>query len=327
MSSPISNWLIQAGFFLSGQARPSAVFQPDCVMGDTLSYAPPVAFFQPYLQAPQVILTANDLDISITPPHSAAAVGMARQVTNTGFTPFARNSDCVFGQAGINWLAVGLLPPQRQPLPVDLRLGARQPQHFQPDCVTGDTLTDLVTFSSALTPPGGLAAVQVFLTATDLNVVPFVTGTGSSVYHVAATVGVVQNLTLAGFTLHARNSDCAEGSTNHYYVAVALDTVVPNSPFIVDAGKLGPLNFTADCTPGDTQSQAVFFSSPFSAPPIVLVTANDDHIPASTHNAAVVCTARQVTPYGFTLVGRNSDCVGGLASFHWVAFGCGQGCG
>lgn len=49
------------------------------------------------------------------------------------------------------------------------------------------------------------------------------------------------------------------------------------------------------------------------------MTAND--LKVQGHNAAVVGIAQDVTPNGFTLSARNSDCASGQAGFYWVAIG------
>jgi hypothetical protein len=74
-----------------------------------------VAFQDPFLTPPTVLVTANGLmeDGTPVPDHgggvarAVAAVGVAHNVTTHGFTLLARNSDCGDGFAGFSWAAFG----------------------------------------------------------------------------------------------------------------------------------------------------------------------------------------------------------------------------
>jgi hypothetical protein len=137
------------------------------------------------------------------------------------------------------------------------------------------------------------------------------------------------------FLLSARNSDCAFGVCNFNWVALsqpsALTGIGDSANVWVDTGVVSAKFFSQDCLAGDTQSWAVDFSAPFLTSPIVLLTANDIGLitqpSPGDHNCAAVGIARDITPYGFTLTARNSDCSSGKAGFYWVAIGCMRGCG
>jgi hypothetical protein len=148
--------------------------------------------------------------------------------------------------------------------------------------------------------------------------------------HNAAAVGIVENPTAQRFTLHARNSDCAVGDCAFYYLAIATLLDQPNGDggnLQVGTGEVQAMSLNAACVPGDAQTSQVDFHQPFLTPPTVLLTANDLGVAQDGHNAAAVGIAQNVTPYGFTLLARNSDCMGGQAGFYWVAIGCSLGCG
>ena len=297
-------------------------FSEDCKPGDWESF--PITFTPAFSGHPtrecrvRVIVTPNNQKIP-RGEHNAAVVGIAQNVTNTGFTLAARNSDCARGGAGFNWMAI-CERSGRTESPIDLRMGVVQPQHFKPDCKVGDWRSWGVDFTDMGRTP------KIFLTPTNLNVTPFHTDDGLA-YHNAAVVGVVQDPAQDGFTLRGRNSDCAEGDSSFYYVALSDDQAV-RSDIFVDCGELGVAKgFQPDCKSGDWDGWLVQFTEPFMAPPVVLVTANDRPLKDGQHNAAVVGIARNVTTDGFTLSARNSDCSTGFAGFYWVAFGCGKGCG
>ncbi len=315
MSVPINEAIFQMG------TVEQRFFSKDCDTGDTelfnITYPTPFAT----MEGVRVIVTANNLNVP-RGAHNGAVVGIAQgvRVTPGGFVVRARNSDCAEAGAfaGLNWMAV-LETPGTQHKPVNLRMGVLQPQSFSPDCESGDTRDFGVNFSTSIDDQP-----VVLVTASNLHVQG----------HNAAAVGTVLDPTATGFTLKARNSDCASGGCAFYYVALSHKTP-GRADLMLDTGEVYEQVFYKDCTEGDTRSWDVYFNQPFLAPPVVLVTANGRD--ANTHNAAAIGMARNVTPYGFTLVGRNSDCFGegGLlgprtaipAGFYWVAIGCAKGCG
>jgi hypothetical protein len=328
MSIPINEAIFQAGTF--GQRN----FSKDCQTGDTETFQTTgfqrVVFPErfPDQSSVRVIVTANNLGVS-TGTHNAALVGAVQDVTAEGFVLKARNSDCAdeVSLAGMNWIAVAETPGVRQK-PTDIRMGTLQPRSFSPDCQPGDTTDWGVTFSAPLEGQRVVVA-----TANNLNVQG----------HNAAAVGIVLGPdgnppATTGFALKARNSDCAAGGCGFYYAAISPG-IPGTGSLIVDTGEVVPQNFFNDCSAGDTRALEVYFSQPFLTPPTILVTANDGHLGQNLqHQAFPVGMARDVTPYGFTLVGRNSDCFTGdggvfgpkiaaAAGFYWVAIGCALGCG
>jgi hypothetical protein len=329
MSVPINEALFQVGTFEQRN------FSKDCEIGDTETFettgSQRVVFPEqfPAQASVRVIATANNLGAPAG-THNAALVGAVQDVTVEGFVLKARNSDCAdeVSLAGMNWMAVAETPGVQQK-PTDIRMGMLQPRSFSPDCVPGDTTDWGITFSAPLDGPR-----VVVVTASDLNVQG----------HNAAAVGIVLGSdgnppAPTGFALKARNSDCAPGGCGFYYAAISPG-IPGNGSLIVDTGEVSSQNFFNDCSDGDTRAQEVYFSRPFLTPPMILVTANDGHLGRGLqHQAFPVGMARSVTPYGFTLVGRNSDCftgdggiiargkVPGQAGFFWVAIGCALGCG
>lgn len=282
-------------------------FNKDCQARDWKSWE--ITFAAPFpTDDVRVIVTANDYQIDAG-LQNIAAVGIAQNVTQSGFTLAARNSDCAHGSAGFNWMAVLETPGQRQDGAPDLRLGIVQPRFFQPDCVPGDWQV----WESKFHQPFADSPV-ILLTGSNLHVQG----------HNPAVVGVVQNPIAAGFSLAARSSDCQEGNSSLYYVALSQETAGQKDLWI-DSGQVFPLPFDPDCTHGDWHSWEVYFHQSFLTPPVVLVTPNNRGVEG--HNSAVVGIAQNVTSYGFTLAARNSDCAGGQAGFYWVAIGCAKGCG
>ena len=293
----------------------AADYSEDCKQGDweTYSIRFPEAFPGDDVR---VIVTANDQDVR-RGSRNVAVVGIAQDVTRRGFVLASRNSSCGRGSAGFNWMAVLETDRRRSPV-VNLRMGVLQPKHFGRDCRSGDWKVWGVTFCN---PPFGQESV--LLTASDLNVTPWDDGNRLR-YHNAAVVGIVRDPTSSGFTLAARNSDCAEGMCAFYYVALSQSG--GRSYLWVDTGEVTEQFFGSDCKKDeDWKEWDVEFSEPFLIPPVVLVTANNKDVRG--HNAAVVGIASKVTPNGFSIMARNSDCGTGQAGFYWVAIGCQRGCG
>lgn len=284
-------------------------FSEHCVPGDWETC--PIIFPKPFDEkTPRVIVTANNENVD-KGAHNAAVVGIAQKVTPTGFVLAARNSDCARGFAGFNWTAVLETPGEQKEKPVNLRMGVLQPKKFQSDCTAGDWNSWGVNFSTKL------EKCVALLTASNLNVKPWHQD-DTLWYHNPAVVGIVQDLTPTGFTLAARNSDCAEGYCTFYYVALSQINA-GKADLWVDTGEEIAQHFGPDCKSGDWKGWTISFSEPFLTPPVVLVTAND--LKVQGHNAAVVGIAQDVTPNGFTLSARNSDCASGQAGFYWVAIG------
>lgn len=305
-------------------------FSEDCVPGDwedfgTIKFPTPFPTPFPAGKGVRVIVTANDLEVP-RGVHNAAVVGIVRHTDELGqpippeqgFRLWGRNSDCARGLAGFNWMAVLETPGKTQKRPIDLRMAVLQPQHFQPDCKPGDWKSWGVNFSTDFSDEP-----ITLLTASNLNVIPWHRD-DTLWYHNAAVVGIVQDSAATGFTLSARNSDCAEGDCAFYYVALSQQ-MAGKEDLWVDSGEVTAQTFAPDCKSGDWGDWTITFSQPFLSAPVVLVTAND--LRAKGGNPAVVGIARNVTPYGFLLSARNSDCAPGQAGFYWVAIGCARGCG
>lgn len=162
--------------------------------------------------------------------------------------------------------------------------------------------------------------------------------------HNAAVVGIVRSVTSQGFTLSARNSEDVESSANFNWMAVLED---PGSEeeykTLVDLrrGVRQRKRFPPKPWSGQTHERRweVKFSPLFlDEPPTVLLTANnlnvapfyqwvweDEEGPLKYHNAAVVGSAQDVTPEGFTLTARSTDCGTGHCGFYYVALSQGTG--
>jgi hypothetical protein len=307
--------------FLAGSTPTAKAFAKSCVAGDTQSW--PINFKIELPGNVRIIVTANDRNVG-DGLHNAAAVGIAQKVSAGGFLLTARNSDCAGGAASFDWIAFSDVPlkgPQRE-IPF-VRARELQGQHFKPSCTPGDTQLQKVTFWSPLPDPDEF----VFLTARAPWPAPSNLNPGT---HNSAGVGIVQVPDAVGFNLSARSSDCAEGDCAFDCFAITTLVKQPGGDagnLQVDAGEVNAIHFSASCAPGDTQTMPVDFHQPFLTPPIVLLTANDLGLSQGSHNAAAVGVAADVTPYGFTLLARNSDCAAGEAGFYWVAIGCNLGCG
>jgi hypothetical protein len=231
-----------------------------------------------------------------------------------------------------------------QPLRQDGLTAEVTDEYFGPDCKGADTLVQTVKFWS---PLGTIANPPVVvLTATNAHVKPFIPfGARALDYHNAAAVGIVQTDLPSlfppthGFTLLARSSDCGFGGCAFYYLAHSPDPNEGDTNLFVDTGEVSAndwpvggrgLDFGPNCDRfgADTKRLSVDFTRPFLTPPVVLLTANDRGIADPTvANVALVGMAQDVTPWGFTLQARNSDCSVGQAGFFWVAVGCALGCG
>jgi hypothetical protein len=80
-------------------------FQPSGVAGDWRTWD--IRFTDRFAAAPVVLVTADKAEA--TPPQAnPAVVGIAQAVTPHGFRLAARNSDFGAGEAGFNWVAIGL---------------------------------------------------------------------------------------------------------------------------------------------------------------------------------------------------------------------------
>jgi len=99
----------------------------------------------------------------------------------------------------------------------------------------------------------------------------------------------------------------------------------PSPDLVIDSGVSCVSKYALTGTPGDTFRQEIYFGGPFLTPPLVFVWPMTGRVRCRTpRNVGVVGMAQNITPYGFTLVGRNSDCKadGGSTGFYWVGIGC-----
>jgi hypothetical protein len=329
MLTPFQQTMIEFG------STETAYFNSACHPGDWHEWQ--ISFTPPFPREPRVIITARDQN-----PDSDAikcpVVAVARNVETTGFTLAARNADVNAGEAALYWLAL-LETDDLQPRSEMLRMGTMDPRHF----MAGERKSWSVKFSQPNLP----VIPAVFLTASNLFVglgsihtveswyIPFEGevsyGNFTPVGPNAAVVGSVRQQTGWSFQLAGFNTDCGWGYCNFQYLALArlIGGTNPEgvSDAFVDSGVVGPQGFSPSCQKGDWKSWYVWFDQAFLTPPTVLVTANNHHVVPPTDNPAVVGMARYVTPNGFRLFGRNSDCAAGMTGFDWVAVGCRRGCG
>jgi len=90
---------------------------------------------------------------------------------------------------------------------------------------------------------------------------------------------------------------------------------------IFQIGSVPARNFSEDCHEGDWEEFVITFPTPFpkEVNVRVIVTANNLEVERGAQNAAVVGIVRDLTPGGFVLLGRSSDCARGDAGFNWMA--------
>jgi len=300
---------------IQSDSSPEKIFEEDCQQGDWQKHI--VQFVQPFPVSSQeirVIITANDLRIgNYGGAPNPAAVGIAYEVTQTGFTLAARNSECRRGITAFYWMAVAETPGVQDEGPIDLRMGILQRKYFQPNCQPDDSQSwKDVRYSTPLDH-----STVVLLTASNLNI---------PILQDVPAVGIVQNSSGNAFTLTACNSDISGGFCAFYYVSLSRETEGRHDLW-VDTGKVEEKRFSRHGSAGDWQFWDIAFRESFLVPPYVLVTAYNPRRYEEDHNSAPVGIARDVTTSGFTLAARNSACGGGYAGFYWVAIGCAKGCG
>jgi hypothetical protein len=268
--------------------------------------------------------------------HHAGVVGAVAKVTLAGFTLVSFSPDCAPGFAGFNYVALAETPSPLKISP-EIRFAVLQPltQHpdfplFSSNCVPGDTRFWSVAFNRPFGSTTGPPPV-VALSLTNLNVHPFDLDQAGLQPECVPATGMVENPSAAGFAVRARNFDSIGGLATYFYVAIAAPAGfgAGSSMMMVDSGQTAELHFNPGGQHGDWQEITVNFAQPFIAAPVVLVTALN--VPKSILPRPVLPQARHVTPFGFTLTGRNAlgDPISGVGgtSFAWAAFGCGPGCG
>ena len=304
-------------------------FNSTCYPGDWQDWQ--IQFSPSFPRKPRVIITAHDQDTDPQLP-LCPVVGVARNVTETGFTLAARNPQPDGGQATLYWLALLETPGVPQFRNELLRMGTMDPRLL--------SASQWVSWTVRFSEPKLGAIPAIFLTASNLFAESgsFRSGVAFQEYkaityinHNAAAAGVVREPKEWAFELAAYNTDCAEGYSNFQYLALAKAFVAGVPPegqtnVWVNTGWVPPKSFAPTCEKGDWNSWYVWFDQAFLTPPTVLVTANNLNV-ANAGNPAVVGIAQYVTPNGFRLAARNSDCGSGLTGFYWVAIGCVKGCG
>jgi hypothetical protein len=213
-----------------------------------------------------VIVTASDYAV---PARAAnpAVVALARRVTPGGFELAARNSDTGEGATGFNWIAVLEEPTAAVPS-ISIRFGILAHRPFTRGGTPGDWNSWMVRFSRPMndTPIGFATAHSVFVTGGPAPLVP-----------------VAKQADAAGFLLEGRNSDSVAKYGGFYYASVTASPDELSGDVSLDSGEVEALDFWKSGTPGDWREWEIYFQRPFLTPPVVLVTANDLHVPSSAY--------------------------------------------
>jgi hypothetical protein len=275
-----------------------------------------------------------------------AAVVVIERVDGAGFTFRARNADPEHPNtvASLDWLAVLDAPdPSGMNDTVDGRLSILQPRAF--GGFRDREYWPRIWFSHPM-DPGRQGNAAVILTATDLHCrhppSPATVGRVDELYASAELLknGIIDGTNVFGFAVHGFDVDTAGGECAFYAAAF---TPTPDPDPTDDGATIQRLwfdqgtemsidSYSRDAvlsgTPypiarggesGDWQTHDVYFDRPFLTPPLVLATARG--------RTPLVCVARKVTPFGFTLSARNTDTVSGHALFNWVAIGTASAAG
>lgn len=287
----------------------------------------------------QISVVATALEMRVAP------VAVVKNVTDTGFTLWARNAMNKRGEARFAWLAVLGVPDSAQTrIPVDARLGVLQTKVLAP----GPKVTEWpgVWFSDPL-----VGVNRVVLLTAHNNTGPSNWGTQ---WHNAAAVASVYPMYGApsailpddGFTAGAITVD-TDGRAGYYYAAFVearrQEEAVADELYIDHGSEKGvedsfrynqvtwpsPPNrdLKAGGNPGDWLHLDVYFDRPFLTPPVVLITARDNDGDVKQHFNPLVPIAQNVSTHGFTAALRNTDTIDAMAEFYWVAIGCQAGCG
>jgi hypothetical protein len=330
-----------------GNVPISRVLRPSGTLGDWIQHV--AVSFGPPIPAPTGGVPAKDvaqrISVILTPHSAVPVVPVVESVSTTGFVFSLRNADPTqdAGSITVDWLAV-LGVPDVAPSPIDARLSVLQHQHFS-GFLDNQPQWPRIWFSTRMVTT---VAPVVLLTANNLNVPsnenPAVIGTSGVLANSADLVakGVIVPGFAFGMSVRATDVDTVGGNTGFYAAAFTLNSSAPArsvpsasaAALVLDngteentdnlalyaSGLLGPrFPVSPGGVSGDWVSADIYFSSPFSTPPLVLATARGQ--------APVVPIARNVTTHGFTMALRNTDTVAGKAAFFWVAIGCAAGCG
>jgi hypothetical protein len=339
---PFSQTVFQFG--IVDQSRFSQPFAPGAPGADAEIMFPIQFPASVALNSIRVIVTPSDAGVGPDKTqHHAGVVGGAFNVQRDRFTITSYSPDCAAGFAGFNYVALAETPGvSNDPLP-DIRIGVLQPLEQHPDvirfasnCTPGDTRFWAQQlrkpFNDTVTP-------TVVLTVSDLNVHPFDFRQIDVEPECVPITGMVEVPQFNRFGVRARNFDSVGGLATFFYVALAnplpgVGGGAGTANMFVDSGHTGRLEFEPGGQHGDWNETPVGFTQPFIAPPVVLVTAHSE-ISGVGKTRPILAQARHVTPFGFTLSARNPNGDtslgggggGGAATFDWIAFGCGPGCG
>jgi hypothetical protein len=266
---------------------------------------------------PSVIVTPSDQGLSgFTASQMVPAVGIAFDVTTTGFTLSARNPSNRDGFAGFNWMAALETPGTKQKS-VDLRMGVTQPKYFQ---TPSAPITSIGSHSGHrdwyIQYPSFHHKETAFVTATNLY------GTGN---RNAAVVGMAIDPHYSGLWIIGENTDISNGDCAFYFVSLAEGEEPVGKDIWVETGGTISMELGPSDQNSSWRTEEVTFRDPFMTPPVVLVTTSSPGW-AKYRSVSALGIARYVTTHGFTLAAHNTDQTRGLAWFSWIAIGCDRFC-
>jgi hypothetical protein len=141
---------------------------------------------------------------------------------------------------------------------------------------------------------------------------------------------MVRGTTHEQFDLTARNFDVYLAHPKYNFVALAKTTDRASLANITDL-RVDFGDVTLSVGPGgqfgDREDRAIYFTAPFLAPPIMLLTARTLPSQSGSDLRAVHPVAHNVDQYGFTAMARSADHRAGTMTLSWIAFGCDEACG
>jgi hypothetical protein len=212
-----------------------------------------------------------------------------------------------------------------------MKMGMTEMFPFKPDCNQGDWIEHDIKFPSPF-PNTGMQPPVVIITPTNNPRFDSLYIHGMDKYDVAPAVCIAQDVTLNGFTLVARNSDCGpRGPAAFNWLAILEHPEPPALPaaplknFVgasLRTGIIQSKQFQPDCNAGDWQDwpmPTVEFAKKFpgEGEPIILLTGSDLFVKG--HTPAAVGIVLDASTADFSLKARNSDDRAGETGFYWVA--------
>jgi hypothetical protein len=285
------------------------------------------------------------ISVVCTPRGSAAPlVAVVETVDATGFTFRVRNADPDQGadNVSVDWLAVlGVVDTNSaKTRQSDGRLSVLQPKSF--DGFLEQNNWPRIWFSKPLVPDARGTPPVILLTQNDLHCGQDNPATIGTVGPLEATSELFNHAILVpgddpndfGFSVGASDVDTVGGNCGFYSAAFVVNANAGDSiqdwwidngneknvdSFFNEMPSKPPFSIARGGVSGDWRLLDIYFDKPFLTPPLVFASARG-HTP-------IVCIARRVTTYGFTLAARNTDSVDGHAMFNWIAIGCKDGCG